>query len=242
MQAALSWDNLLIGPPFVEPSIEPSALLDDCPCIKTQSGGAPDVSGPSEPRSLNGALTGNVGPLDILDNLDATQPSGLDTPEPPINDPLPPFELSPSNVKDLDLWLQNNIHLCDLRLTADFVKALQQSTLGDPRLGLSSETLTCLCNPPHGQPCHVIDNNTCIVIKLYLGNPLKATYEMNCAIILDHFPDMDLLLYYKAKQLVANLTSVESVVHHMCINLCITYTGPFLELDTCPMYSKPQYD
>ena len=65
---------------------------------------------------------------------------------------------------------------------------------------------------------------------------------MNCAIILDHFLDMDLLLYYKAKQLVANVTSVESVVHHMCINLCITYTGPFLELDTCPMYSKPQYD
>jgi len=167
----------------VGPSVEPSALLGDHPCIETQLGGAPDVLGPSEPRSLNGALTGNVGPLDIPDDLDATQPPGLDTPKPPVNDPLPPSELSPGNVEDLDLWLQDNIHLRDLRLTADFVKVLQQSTLGDPGLGLSSEALERLCNPLHGQPCHVINDNTRMVIKLYLGNPSEATYEMNCTII-----------------------------------------------------------
>jgi len=38
----------------------------------TQPGGAPDVSGPSEPRSLDGTLTGDIGPLDIPDDLDAT--------------------------------------------------------------------------------------------------------------------------------------------------------------------------
>ena len=48
--------------------------------------------------------------------------------------------------------------------------------------------------------------------------------------------------HWQAKWLVADLTGVESVVHHMCINSGIAYTGPFLELNACPMYSKPWYD
>ena len=40
----------------------------------------------------------------------------------------------------------------------------------------------------------------------------------------------------------ANLTGVESMVHHMCINSCIAYTGPFSDLDTCPVCSEAWYD
>src|SRR6267142_6705508 len=81
-----------------------------------------------------------------------------------------------------------------------------------------------------------------MAIDLYLGNPSEATYEMNCKIILRRFPDINIPLYYKAKRLVSNLTGIGSVVHHMCINSCIAYTGPFLELDACPLCSEPQYD
>src|SRR6266702_576407 len=35
---------------------------------------------------------------------------------------------------------------------------------------------------------------------------------------------------------------IESIVHHMCINSCIVYTGPFSELDSCPMCSEARYD
>ena len=81
-----------------------------------------------------------------------------------------------------------------------------------------------------------------MTIKLYLGNPLEATYKTNHVIILHHFLDTDLPSYYKVKWLVSNLTGIESVVHHMCINLCIAYTGTFLELNACPICSEPQYD
>jgi len=36
--------------------------------------------------------------------------------------------------------------------------------------------------------------------------------------------------YYKIKCSVAELTGVESVVHHMCVKSCIAYTGLFLDL------------
>jgi len=41
---------------------------------------------------------------------------------------------------------------------------------------------------------------------------------------------------------VANLTSVESLVHHMCINSCLAYTGPFRDLEACPVCSELRYD
>ena len=71
-------------------------------------------------------LAGSIGPFD---GLDITQPAGSDASELPIDDPLTPSrgasELYPGNVKQLDLWLQDAIQLHNLRLAADFVKALR---------------------------------------------------------------------------------------------------------------------
>ena len=114
--------------------------------------------------------------------------------------------------------------------------------LDDPQLGLTSKVLERLWNPLHGQPCHNIDADTHMVIDLYLGNPSEATYETNCSIILHCFPDMNIPSYYKAKHLVADLMGIESVMYNMCINLCVAYTGIFLELDACPMCSEPWYN
>ena len=40
----------------------------------------------------------------------------------------------------------------------------------------------------------------------------------------------------------ADLTGMESVVHHMCVHSCIAYTGPFSDLEVCPICSKPRYN
>jgi hypothetical protein len=77
---------------------------------------------------------------------------------------------------------------------------------------------------------------------MYLGNPSEATYEVNRKSFLRRLPEATIPSYYKAKRLVADLTGVESVMHHMCINSCIAYTGPFQDLEACPMCSEPRYD
>jgi hypothetical protein len=60
--------------------------------------------------------------------------------------------------------------------------------------------------------------------------------------ILQRWPGTELPSYYKAKHLVADLSGIESVVHDMCINSCVAFTGPFLELESCPMCAEPQYN
>jgi hypothetical protein len=38
------------------------------------------------------------------------------------------------------------------------------------------------------------------------------------------------------------MTGIESLVHDMCINSCVAYTGPFVGLDACPISSEARYD
>jgi len=124
----------------------------------------------------------------------------------------------------------------------DFIKALQDASLGDPSLGISPEAVGRLHNPPREQPGEALDPDMRLAIDLYLGNSSEATYETNRRAILRRFPDTHIPSYYKTKRFVTELTGVESVVHHMCTNSCIAYTGPFLNLEACPICSQPRYD
>ena len=124
----------------------------------------------------------------------------------------------------------------------DFIKVLQDAALSDPSLGMSPEAVGCLCNPLRDQPGDALNPDVQLAIDLYLGNASEATYKTNRRAILRRFPDAQISTYYKVKQLVTDLTGVESVVHHMCTNSCIVYTGPFLDLDACPVCSEPRYD
>jgi hypothetical protein len=141
-----------------------------------------------------------------------------------------------------DLWDRGSIRLHDLKITADFIKGLQEASLGDPRIGLSSDALERLRNPLHDQPALSLDEDTRLAINLYLGNPSAITYETNRTAILRRFPGTDLPTHYRTTRLVADITGIESIVHDMCVNSCIAYTGPFLELLVCPICSEPRYD
>ena len=161
---------------------------------------------------------------------------------PRLSSPIDPdtFVLPTGDAEDL--WLHEIIHLSNLKTAADFVEALQDTTLDDPTLGMSDDALHHLRNPLREQPAIDTDGYTHLVIKLYMGNPSEMTYETNRRAILDTFPHADLPSYYRIKRLVADLTGIESIVHHMCIKSCIAYTGPFLDLQECPMCSELRYD
>ena len=141
-----------------------------------------------------------------------------------------------------DLWFQDTIHLDNIKTAAEFVRRLWDTSLDDPSLGMSCEALGRLQNPLHEQPSLSIDDNTWLAINMYLGNPSEATYKVNRKAFLRQLPTADVPSYYKTKRLVAELTGIELVVHHMCINLCVAYTGPFSDLEACPTCSEPWYD
>ena len=176
------------------------------------------------------------------DDLDEMHLLPEETPSRPLDDlsaPTPDTHDTPAdNIQDL--WDQDAISLDSLKLTTEFIKGLRATTLDDPSLGLSIEATERLRNPPHDQP--ELDKYMRLAIKLYLGNPSDKTYEINRAAVLECFPEADLPTYYRTRRMVADLTGIESVVHHMCINSCIAYTGPFADLESCPMCSESRYD
>ena len=51
-----------------------------------------------------------------------------------------------------DLWSEASIHLDNLKMSATFVRELQQATLGNPTQGMSCEGLKHLHNPLCGEP------------------------------------------------------------------------------------------
>ena len=176
-----------------------------------------------------------------MDSIDLPPEDAADQ---PLDDPaqlnLYAGDLPPGDVEDL--WLHDSIHLSDLRTAAEFVKALRGTTLDDPNLGMSDVEIHRLRNPPREQSPVVVDKNTRLAIDLYLGNPSKATYDTNCKAIRRCHPEDDLPSYYSIKRLVADLTGIESMVHDMCANSCLAYTGPFRDLEACPICSEPRFD
>ncbi len=82
-------------------------------------------------------------------------------------------------------------------MTAEFIKDICNAMLDDLSLGLSDEAIHRLRHPNHEQPGCSIDNDLHAAIKLFLTNPLEATYEANCAIILDLLPRANIPTYYR---------------------------------------------
>ena len=109
-------------------------------------------------------------------------------------------------------------------------------------LGMSSDAIKCLWNPPRKRPSLSVDADTRMALELFLNNPSEKAYKKSCTTILHRHPDDILPSYYKIKCFVADLTGIESVIHHMCVKSCIAYTGPFSDLETCPVCSEPWYN
>jgi hypothetical protein len=49
------------------------------------------------------------------------------------------------------------------------------------------------------------------------------------------------LSYAKIKSKIEELSGVNPIIHHMCVSLCATFTGPFAPLSECPFCDEPHY-
>ena len=65
-------------------------------------------------------------------------------------------------------------------------------------------------------------------------------YNTAQASILRCHPEDNLPSYDQMKKILAEITGVGSVVHPMCRNSCVAFTGPFMDLDHCPKCREPK--
>ena len=55
-------------------------------------------------------------------------------------------------------------------------------------------------------------------------------------------PDIPMLSYDQVKRRVRNLSGIATWEHHMCVDSCVGFTGPFADLESCPRCGKSRYD
>jgi hypothetical protein len=131
----------------------------------------------------------------------------------------------------------------DIKIATDFVEALKAASLDNEDEPLEPDVLEQLRNPH--KSILTIDNpdhRLSLDIFLSVSNASEDTYKSIREGILRRHPEDDILTYYKVKKLVRDLTGVAPIVHDMCINSCAGYTGPFANLENCPVCGTGRYD
>ena len=139
--------------------------------------------------------------------------------------------------------LSNKAQLEEMKITLAFVESLRIASLDDPCANLDDNLLSRLQNPPK-EPVNIDDNNIFTGLDLFLGNinfPQDA-YINSREVMMRRHPEENIPSFDQIKHIVAEITGVVPMVHHMCANSCIAYTGPFLELDKCPYCGEDRYD
>lgn len=124
----------------------------------------------------------------------------------------------------------------------EFISQLRAATLDES--GLSAGTVARLRSPPHRVPTITDPERAGIRMFLARGDASEDNYTDNRAAMVELHPEDEKTVptYEQAKRLVSNVTGIDALVHHMCVNSCLAFTGPFAQADTCPICKEPRYD
>jgi len=190
--------------------------------------------------------SGEIEPLDDQDVLDPGCQELDDLQQgpsivPPIGDNRGP-DGEQTDVFDVE-ELAELAQIDELKLSMDSTRGLEAASLDDEDMRIDAEVLEHLCNPPQ-EPACIDDPDLHLALDLYIavGNSSQETYNSVHQAILRRYPKNDIMSYDQIKRRVTHLSGVTPLVHNMCINSCLAYTGPFHGLEICPKCGEPRYD
>ena len=75
-----------------------------------------------------------------------------------------------------------------------------------------------------------------------LEHSSQDTYVQIREAVIDCYPDSDVPPFHRVKTILADLSGVESLVDHMCINSCTAFVGPYADYDMCPECGQHRFD
>jgi hypothetical protein len=93
-----------------------------------------------------------------------------------------------------------------------------------------------LCHPIQNELNLLDDPDLLFSLRLFLSTTSASDQVYNDvrSDILNRHPEDNVLSLASVKKKIQDLTGVVPIVHDMCPNSCVAYTGPFSNLDTCP--------
>ncbi|THG96098.1 hypothetical protein EW026_g5670 [Hermanssonia centrifuga] len=174
-------------------------------------------------------------PEDTVDNTAAADPGSLAQDAPDESDGEP--EDLGDNQEELP-----HVHIEELWTTYAFIEGLRNATLENS--GLPEATIARLRNPPE-EALELEDCTVFLSIEIFLGldNASEDHHDRVRDAIARHSPEIQMLSLDQVKRRVEQISGLHPVYDDMCIDSCIAYTGPFADLDHCPMRGcgKPRY-
>ncbi|KAF8152444.1 hypothetical protein B0H34DRAFT_800875 [Crassisporium funariophilum] len=128
-----------------------------------------------------------------------------------------------------------------LHFAQEFIAEVSHATLNNG--GLDDVVIDYLRHPEEG-PVDISDPDMRFLLAIFLScrNTSEQTYIDFRDATLMCYPNSNILLYHKVKDLVAKITGVRSFNDDMCINGCHALTGPYADLEACRVCFEPQYN
>jgi len=119
---------------------------------------------------------------------------------------------------------------------------LRNASLGDVHDAMSEESRERLKMPP--QERLQLDNpDLRLSVDVFMAT-LRASQDTYTAVrqcIKQRYPDSDMLSYDQVKRRISELSGVSAITHDMCPASCIAYTGPWANLEKCPVCGMERY-
>ena len=125
-------------------------------------------------------------------------------------------------------------------MTHHFIETLRASTLEGS--GMQQDNIDSLWIPG---PVNNLEDPFPLLRSLWHfinnGSVSMAHYNTTQKIELLNNPTDEFLSFNKIKCCIRWLSGVVTLEHNMCTNLCITYTGPDVDLEACPCCGTSRY-
>ena len=200
----------------------------------------PDKLDNIEPESdnLNEALVAG-----LLSEADQSMLPPEDEPPPPPpsdneDDPPPPPPPPPPPLSD-----DVRITLEDMKTNLKFIRMVEEATLESQ---FTPAELNTFRNPKELDFLPFADRDLRLLISFYISgldhHSSQRSYASSRQDIKNAHPDSEMLSYDQVKRKVTDLSGVITWKHHMCIDTCAAFTGPFADMEECPLCFKPRYD
>jgi hypothetical protein len=161
-----------------------------------------------------------------------------------VTHPTQDRDLESSSAAYVDLEdLSNLACLKDMKIAMEYIRALEVASLDDDNNHLDKDTVERLRNP-RTSPIDVSDPNFRLGLDLFLAS-IKTTqenYNLTREAVLRRHPADTIPSYDQMKRRVAEITGVVPIIHDMCLNSCLAFTGPFINDNRCSECSEARFD
>jgi len=221
------------SPPIDTPDQEPPPYSPEIDYL--------DERGPSPPGDvLTSDPDDNDPEIDDPDEEDEEDPN-KEGPPPPDREETLFFESDeeeppPIDEDDPDITLQS------MKTNLEFVRMVEEATL---ETQFSKAELHAFRNP-YEVPSPCDDPDLCLSISFYMSTLDHAqsqnSYTSAREAILVRVPESKMLSYDQVKRYASNVSGVVTWKYDMCVDSCAAFTGPFAQLEECPLCHKHRYD